>query len=1171
MKNELAEEVFPSRKNLTKLLQIMRIILLLSTVCLMHVSAASYSQEKQFDLKFQGKLGDVLKAIENSSEFRFFYNESEVDISRNIIIDVEAKKIDAVLNQVFEGTGTRYEIYDRYILLHPNDKSQAATDLKTEALRQQHIIVGTVSDEKGVTMPGVNITIKGTTKGVVSNADGKYSIEVSTGSDILVFSFIGYVTQEQTAGDQKTIDVTLAEEFQSIDEVVVVGYGTMKKRDLTGSISQVQGSELKDVPLRNAVDALQGKTAGVMITATSGSPGSISAVRIRGVGTVNDNSPLFVVDGLPQGDISWLNPSDIEGIEILKDASATAIYGSRAANGVILVTTRRGSTSENGKIDVTLNSYFGWQNFNKTEHMMNASQFIDFKNLANTNAGGDVFYTPEQKNQILNFLRENTGSENGTDWMKEITHKNAPVQNHDISVSGGSKNFTYHTSLAYMQQDGIVNGSDYNRISWRTTTDSKVTKWFKLSGNFGLISEARHNVYEEETWDYGTIFNAMAADPITPVYRTNLKNIPDFLESSFFLDKIDPQNPFSFYSPILLTNKLNSVAQIDIMQQSVWKGISLKGGMAGDIDFTPWLKFHSSVGLDLGRGMSSGFTPKYYLNGNQNNIENTVSRWIGFSNYMVFENYLTFDKSFGDHHVLAMAGISSEKSTYEDVSASKQGLVNNDPIQRTLNSATINPGVSGGMSDGSMASYFGRLFYSFKDKYMLTANVREDGSSNFAKGHKWGLFPSFSFGWTFNKESFMENVSWLNTGKFRASWGQIGNQSIGSGAYLSSYSANQSYYIFGSDYLEQLTGGFSQIGNPQVQWETTQQTDIGIDLELFNKRFTVSTDYFDKQTKDMLLEVPLPTTLGLPNNPIQNAGSISNRGLELDMKYHGNAGDFRYTIGGNLFTFRNKVVSLGGGEPIYEGWYVNYTTTKTEERQPIGYFYGLKTNGIFQSQSEVDEYTNGDGASIQDGARPGDLRYVDMNGTDANGNVISGPDGKISDADRTMIGNPFPKFTYGFNLTLNYKGFDITMLFQGSQGNDIMNVKKIDFQSGVGWYNAPSDLMEKAWTEQNHSTSQFKISTDNLNNLKISDWLVEDGSYLRLKNFQIGYTLPEKLMHSYKIQNLRVWVGGYNLLTFTHYSGLDPEIGSSSPLTNGIDYGYYPQARSIMVGLSASF
>jgi TonB-dependent starch-binding outer membrane protein SusC len=1169
MKKNLAEENYSPRRSLTKLLQIMRIILLLSVVCMLHVSAESYSQSKQFDLKIQGKIGDVLKAIENTSEFRFFYNESEVDISRIVNIDIEAGKIDAVLNQLFAETGTRYEIYDRYILLHPNGKTQSSTD--PNEVRQKHIVVGTIRDEKGVTMPGVNISIKGTTKGTISDAEGKYSLEVPSESDILVFSFVGYESQERTIGEEVTIDIILLENIQAIDEIVVVGYGTMKKRDLTGSISQIQGSDLKNIPLRNPIDALQGKTAGVMITATSGSPGSISAVRIRGVGTVNENDPLFVVDGLPQGNISWLNPSDIEGIEILKDASATAIYGSRAANGVILVTTKRGSTSDNGKVSVQMNTYYGWQNFTKTEHMMNASQFIDFKNLANTNAGYEAFYTPEQKEQILHFLKVNTGSEEGTDWMKEITHKNAPVQNYDISVSGGSKGFTYHTSLAYMQQDGIVNGSDYERISWRTTTDGKVTKWFKLSGNFGLISEARRNVYEEDTWDYGTIFNAMAADPITPVYRTNLKDIPDFLESSFFLDKIDPQNPFSFYSPVLLTNKLNSVAQIDIMKQSVWKGISIKGGLAGDIDFTSWLKFHTSVGIDLGRGMSSGFTPKYYLNGNQNSIENTVSRWIGFTNYIVFENYLTFDKTFSEHHLLAMIGISSEKNTYEDVGASKQGLINNDELQRTLNSATINPGVSGGMSDGSMASYYSRLFYSYRDRYMLTANVREDGSSNFAKGHKWGVFPSFSFGWTFSKESFLQDISWMNSGKFRLSWGQIGNQSIGSGAYLTSYSANMGYFIFGSDYLEKLTGGFSQIGNPQVQWETTQQTDIGIDLELFNHRFTLSTDYFDKETKDMLLEVPLPSTLGLPNSPIQNAGSISNKGLELDLKYHGILGDLRYTVGGNLFTFKNKVVSLGGGEPIYEGWYINYTTTKTEERNPIGYFYGLKTNGIFQDQSEVDAYVNGEGHPVQDGAVPGDLRYVDINGTDASGNITRGPDGKISDADRTMIGNPFPKFTYGFNINLNYKNFDVVMLFQGSQGNDIMNVKKIDFQSGVGWYNAPSDLMEKAWSEEHHSNTQFKISTDNLNNLKISDWLVEDGSYFRLKNFQIGYTLPQNLMESVNLENLRIWVGGYNLLTFTKYTGLDPEIGSSSPLTYGIDYGYYPQARTIMVGLNASF
>jgi TonB-linked SusC/RagA family outer membrane protein len=1030
----------------------------------------------------------------------------------------------------------------------------------------QETVRGKVTDSKNEPLIGVNVIIKGTRQGIVTNMDGEFSLTTPNTNVVLEFSYVGFETQNVSLNGQTYINVVMSEDTELLEEVVVVGYGTMKKSDLTGALSQVSGEELKNLPVRSIADALQGKTAGVTITSTGGSPGTPPTVRIRGIGTVNNNNPLYIVDGLPQTDIGWLNPNNIASMEILKDASATAIYGSRAANGVIIISTIRGSGQKN-KTKVSFDAYFGVQNPIKIYEMMGASEFIDYKNLANTNAGNPAFYTENQKNQILQFLKENTGSEEGTNWWKEVNHKNAPVRNYDVSISGSANGLAYHTNLGYMTQDGIVKGSDFDRVSWLTNIDHQLYKWLKMSGNVGIIKQSRRNVIENSP-GFNTSFIAFTADPISPVYRKDLKNIPDFLESSFFMNQVDPNDRYSWYSPILLTNKQNPAAQTDIRKDNVWNDLSLKGGLNFEADLTGWLKFRTNLGVDLYRGGSEGFNPKYYLDGDQYNSDATVSKYYSNSDYWVWENTLTFNKTFGDHNLLAMVGISAEETKSEATSASRQGLVSNSEDQRILDAASKNPGASGWKSESALQSLFTRIFYSYKNRYLFTANIRRDGSSNFGPGYKWGTFPSFSAGWNFSEEDFMSNSKYLSNGKLRVSWGQIGNQAIydindasnRGGAYQSAFTGNWGYYLFGSDFNSQLMGGNNLMGNPTVKWETTEQFDIGVDLGFFKNALTLNIDYFQKRTKDMLLKVPLPSYLGFPNNPWVNAGSILNKGWEIDLKYRNSLQDFNYSIGANLFTFNNKVISLGGGEPLYGGGWITVTTTKTEEGKPIGYFYGLKTDGIFQNRDEINAYKNKEGKLIQPSARPGDLKFLDLN-----------EDGIINANDRTNIGNPFPKMSFGFNLAADYKGFDLQLLFQGTYGNKIMNAKKIDMNSGVGWYNAPKDLMAKAWSPTNPTNDQFQINADNTNNLQVSDWLVEDGSYLRLKNVQLGYSLPQNILTHYNISGIRVWLGAYNLLTFTKYTGLDPEIGNSSPLNNGVDDGYYPQSATYMMGVNITF
>lgn len=1020
------------------------------------------------------------------------------------------------------------------------------------SLLHQQNVFGILVDQNNHPIVGATLRIQGKNLTSTTNAQGEFTFSQLTLGDQIVVQILGYESKTFTLESYSKQTFVLIADEAVIDEVVVVGYGTQLKRDLTGAVDQISGKDLKNMPVRNATEALQGQSAGVQITSTGGGPGTPPAVRIRGIGTVNDNNPLYVVDGLPQSDIGWLNPNDILSMEILKDASATAIYGSRAANGVIMVTTQKGTAYGDQLHNVlTFDTYLGFQNPVKTYDMMNASEFMEYKNLANTNAGLSPYFSEQNKQDVLKFLKSNTGSEAGTNWWKEVNQKNALIQNHDFSIAGGVNNLTYRTSIGYLDQKGIIKGSDYDRISFRTNLENQVKPWLKFSANIGVVSEGRGNVLEGSP-GFNTAFIAFVADPISPVYRTGLKDIPAFLQDGLFLDRIDANNSWSFYSPILMTNKENPVAQTDIYKNNRWKGKVIKGGGSVDIAITKNLKFRSNIGVDLSTGVSNSFSPEYYLNGNQFNADATVGAYNSKTDYYVWENTLSFDKKWADHNITALIGTTAEQWKSESSGASRQGLVSNAPSQWIIDAGAMNPQASGNKWESALNSYLSRIFYSYRNRYMVTANLRYDGSSNFGEDKKWGTFPSVSAGWNFTEEEFLKDNAIVSKGKLRASWGTIGNQNISRGAYLTTYSGNQGYYYFGN-YNPQLMGGSSYFGNSQIQWERTEQIDVGLDLSFFQHKLDFTADYYLKKTDGMLLNVPLPNYLGYTNSPWSNAGSVENKGFEFSVKYQDRTDEFGYYISANAATLKNKVISLGGGEPIPGGGWINYTTTLTEENMPIGYFYGFKTDGIFQNQQEVDSY-------VQTGAVQGDLRFVDINN-----------DGTINASDRTYLGDPFPNFTYGLTFGGDYKNFDFKILAQGSLGNEIMNIAKIDMKSGVGWYNAPRELLQEAWSPTNPSQTQFKISSSNQNNLQISDWLVEDGSYLRIKSIQVGYTLPTNLTDAMRINSLRIWGGAYNLFTFTKYSGLDPEIGSSSPLNMGVDQGYYPLSKSWMLGLNLSF
>lgn len=1018
------------------------------------------------------------------------------------------------------------------------------------------IISGKVVDESGEPLAGAIVMINGDSSSAVgTDIDGKFSIAATSGKNVLTVSMIGFRTASVDAVPGQNIEIVAQQDSYELEGVVFTGYSAIAKKDMTGAVGVVGGKELKAMPVTSVNDVLQGKVAGLTITSTSGTPGAGSVARIRGIGSITGStSPLYIVDGLPQNGIDYLNPNDIESIAVHKDASVAAIYGSRGANGIIVVTTKNGQNSE--RMSVAYDGYAAWQSPWKRPYMLNAEQYIQYKNLAADNAGQEripAFATQERIDAVLNFVRKNTG-ENGTDWWNEIINRNAFMQNHNVSLSGGSKNVGIMSSLAYTGQDGIVKGTMYQRISWRNNFNAKISKRISLKGNFSIINEKRHLADENNPFT-GTIFTAMGADPITPVFRNNLVEVPALL--SQIMDGYEADNLYSQYSGILFSNKRNPVAQIQRMRQSTYDYLYIMGGADLEIKFCDFLKFDSRFGMNLSRSAVDGFQPKYRLNANDYTNESSVTANTSRSDYYVWEQLLSYEQSAGKFKWGALLGTSAELTNGSFVDASVEGLPDNNPDMAVMAAGTINAKVGGYPYSSSLLSFFGGVNFDYGSKYLVSANLRYDGSSKFAKGHKWGLFPSVSAAWRFSGEEFMKSAgSWLSDGKIRASYGHIGNQNIGGGAYMSTWGSTiYDRYNFGSPSTAVIGAGVTSVGNPELMWETSRQFDLGLDLSFFNNSLDFVVDYFVKNIDNMLMQEPQPTTLGLISYPYANVGSMKNEGWEFGINYRKGFGDWFLTASANISTYRNKVKSLGNGDAIYGYAYNKNVVTKTEVGKPVGYFYGYVTNGIFQNAEQVE------GSPQRETAVPGDVRYKDLNNDDV-----------IDDKDRTMIGSPWPDFVYGITLGAAWKGFDFNLFIQGSQGNDVMNMTLLDFESGTGYMNARSDYLSRAWSGEGSTDRYHRISARQEGNLLVSDYFLEDGSYARIKNVQLGYDFCNRVIKKNKIiSQCRLYLSAQNLFTFTNYSGLDPEIGSSNATVNGIDSGFYPQARVWTVGLNLKF
>lgn len=992
------------------------------------------------------------------------------------------------------------------------------------------------SADDGQPIPGVSVVVKGTTLGMITDINGSYSLNAQ-GNSTLVFSFVGMKTQEIPVNMKTVINVVLATEQTDIDEVVVVGYGTQKKSLVTGAISKVNSEELKKSSDMRVTQALQGKTAGVVISSNSGQPGDQVSIRIRGIGTNGDAEPLYIIDGLPMSGsgTDFLNSNDVESIEVLKDAASSAIYGARGANGVILITTKSGK--KDTKMTVSYDGYYGVQNPWRKLRMLNSQEYMMLTNEAAMNGGLSPKFSAAQ-------IAENTID---TDWQDEMFNYNAPKQNHSISFNGGNDKISYSSSLNYFNQDGIVakGKSKYEKFGYHLNTTAEFG-FLKLGSNLNLAYINSKGIDTNSHFGNG-LAQAINMPPIVPV---------KYSDGSW-------ATPEDF--GIGLQEITNPIALLDKVNQNT-KTSKIIGGLTAEIDFNkinPALKgltFKSTYSGEIALVNYRGYNPYYYLDAMHFTITDKVSQNMNLYSRWNFENVLTFDKTLDIHHFTLMAGTTAFKDMYQNISGEKSDVIFDDFDHAYLDNATnpLSASTGGSYSEHTVASLFGRINYDLKDRYMLTATIRRDGSSRFGSENKYGYFPSVAGGWVISRENFMSGVQGVDLLKLRASWGQNGSENIGNFGYTSII-GNQNIYYFGDSKTQYNGTQPTRIANPSLKWETSEQTNIGLDFATLGSSLRVTLDYYVKTTKDWLVTAPVPMLVG-NSAPIINGGSVRNSGFEGEVSYKKqfNKLYFNASINGaynknEVLDIQNAEKRLQGGDGGFGQSGVLYAAVGT----PMGVFYGIKTDGIFQTQDEINAYVGSTGSKIQPNAKPGDIKFIDENG-----------DGKITDADRVTMGSPYPDFTGGLNLNLEYKGFDLNMFVYAALGQEVYDATRRYDMNGT---NYRADWLNR-WTGPGTSNYYPRVTfvDDNQNMKTVSDFFIHDGSYVRLRNITLGYTLPKTVTEYLKIKNLRFYVTAENLLTFTNYKGYDPEIGGGV-FSNGIDHGIYPQSRTILGGVNITF
>ena len=972
---------------------------------------------------------------------------------------------------------------------------------------QQITVQGVVKDQTGETVIGASVMEKGTTNGTITGIDGDFSLNMSP-NGTLVVSFVGYKTQEVQVKGQKQLQVVLSEDAEMLDEVVVIGYGTMKKSDLTGAVSSIGNKDIKDSPVSNLGQAIQGKISGVQIV-DAGKPGDNVSIKIRGLGSINNCDPLVVIDGVPTDlGLSSLNMADVDRLDVLKDASATAIYGSRGANGVVMITTKRG-TEGKGKLAVSAN--YSFQNATNVLSLLNAAQYAELSNDMMVNSGRNP--NPEWANP------SELGA--GTDWMDELL-RTGVMQNYTVSYSGGNEKSHYYVSGGFLDQSGIVKSVNYRRFTFQSNSDAQVLKWLKFSNNITFSADTK----KSGSYNIG---DALKALPIYPVKNEDGSWSGPDGNSEWYGSTRNPIGP----------TELNK-SQTD--------GYNFLANLTAELTFTKWLKFKSTFGYDAKFWFIDNFTPKY--NWKPTPTEET-SRYKSDNKSFTYlwDNYFLFDHTFAEkHRVGLMAGMSAQWNTNDYLNAQKNVFMF-DNVHEMDNGEEMYA-IGGNETEWALLSYMARVNYSYEDRYLLTATIRRDGSSRFGKKHRWGTFPSVSVAWRASQEKWFPKNDYINDLKVRAGYGVTGSQaSVGNYSYLASY--NTSVYPFGISSGNQTALVSSTLANPYIHWEEVAQTNIGFDASLFNSRVMFSFDAYLKETRDMLVKASIPITSGFEDTTTTytNAGKVRNQGIEMSLHTINLTGELGWETNLTATYNKNKIKDLNSDVPYYINQINNSYVTMLAKDYPINVFYGYVTDGIFQNQSEVNTH------AVQPGAEPGDIRFRDLNN-----------DGVINDSDRTVIGNPNPSWLFSMNNSLSYKGFELSVFLQGIAGNKIYYANNIDNTGMAAAYNQTTDVL-KRWQGEGTSNSMPRaVFGDPNQNTRVSDRFVENGSYLRLKNITLSYTFPKQWLQKAQIENARLSLSCENVATITGYSGFDPEVG-----INGIDQNRYPISRTFSLGLNFNF
>jgi len=1023
----------------------------------------------------------------------------------------------------------------------------------------QKTVRGTISDENGKALPSVSVAVKGTSKGTLTNENGVFTITASSDA-VLVISSVGFATKEITVGDKTELNISLTPSNQQLEQVIVVGYGTQRRASLTGAVSSVNSKTLNELPVTSVAQALQGRVAGLTVI-NNGPPGTTPLVRIRGISSISYASdPLYVIDGFPTSNLANFDTRDIESVDVLKDASAAAIYGSRATNGVIIITTRKGK--RDGTLHVNLDSYIGTESPWKTIDLLNTNQYLQYERALNGAAG--IAKPPRLED--ANFTQPiydgatQTYAQTNTDWQ-DAYFKNGMLTQTNLSVSGGNNVSRFYSSGGYFKDDGIGEGVSFERGNFRINSEHTISKVFTFGENVFLSYSKQmvDNTAGPFAGNRTKLVNVIRSLPYLPVKDPTTLGGYRNAENSF--DGADPTNPVE-----------DALLLFPITQ----KTLKVLGTVYAQVNFTPWLYFRSTFGADYVGVSQHQFTPIFNDKGRSATVASITDQHANYTT-LLFTEQFTFDKTFGVHHIKADAIFERQGTDSYGETATGNQSTNIE----TLAGAT-NTTVNSTKSENVLLSYLGRVNYEYAGKYLLSAAIRRDGLSVWAPGKKYAVFPSGSIGWRLDQENFLKNSKSISELKLRAGYGETGLNAIGifpanPGSILANdypwqaVVATSGSYPFNNTFTSGNASYYSSLANPNLEWEKTKQLNIGVDLGLFKNKITFVADYYHRQTDNLILNVPTPPSFGFAGaGVLANVASMKNDGVDIQAGYNKTQGSFTWNVTGNISFITNKVMQLNtpnasigaGGDQDFGG---GDNMTLTVAGQPIQAFYGYVVEGIFQSQDEINKSpTQVPGTDPAKSTAPGDLKFKDLDG-----------DGAITSTDRTFIGNYLPDFTYALNFGANYKNFDFSFFFQGSQGNDIFNAIGVIREGMARLFGSGVNVL-KAWTPQNTNTDIPRaISGDPNKNVRPSTRWIEDGSYLRLKNIMIGYTIPQNTLQSLTkgaVKNFRIYISSQNLFTITNYSGWDPEIGSkNNTLTGGIDYGQYPAARSFQFGLQAGF